>query len=89
MEDGEPAHARVEDADRPRIHRGDCRSGLRWCPMQRAARGVCLVFTLAAAPAAHAAAYTTTDEVATMDDGVGIAVTLYQPVGLGPPECPA
>ena len=35
-------------------------------------------------PAAHAAAYTTSDEVATMDDGVGIAATLYQPDGLAP-----
>jgi predicted acyl esterase len=44
--------------------------------------GVCLaVAALAASPAAHAA-YTTTEHVATMDDGVGIAVTLYRPAEL-------
>ena len=52
--------------------------------MKRLLVGLVLLLTLAAAPAAHAAAYTATDEMATMDDGVGIAVTLYQPVGLGP-----
>lgn len=56
--------------------------------MKRLLVGLVLLLTLAAAPAAHAAAYTTTDEVATMDDGVGIAVTLYQPIGLGPARAP-
>ena len=36
---------------------------------------------LAAAPSAYAA-HTTSEHVATMDDGVGIAVTLYRPDGL-------
>jgi predicted acyl esterase len=36
---------------------------------------------LVVAPAAHAA-YTTTEHVVTMDDGVGIAATLYHPSGL-------
>jgi predicted acyl esterase len=56
--------------------------------MKRLPVALAFVLTLAAAPAAHAAAYTTTDDVATMDDGVGIAVTLYQPVGLGPARAP-
>jgi predicted acyl esterase len=44
--------------------------------------GMCLaVAALAGSPAAHAA-YTTSEHVATMDDGVGIAVTLYRPDGL-------
>jgi pimeloyl-ACP methyl ester carboxylesterase len=37
--------------------------------------------SLGVAPAAHGA-YTTSEHVATMDDGVGIAVTLYRPAGL-------
>ena len=42
-----------------------------------------------AALASHPAGlYTTTERVATMDDGVGIAVTLYQPIGLGPARAP-
>jgi predicted acyl esterase len=47
---------------------------------------VVLVVLLAAVagPAAHAAAFTQTDHVATMDDGVGIAATLYVPEGTGP-----
>ena len=56
--------------------------------MKRLLVALAVVLTLAAAPAAHAAAYTTTDDVATMDDGVGIAVTLYQPIGLGPARAP-
>jgi pimeloyl-ACP methyl ester carboxylesterase len=40
--------------------------------------------SLGVAPAAHGA-YTTTEHVATMDDGVGIAVTLYTPAGLTGP----
>ena len=50
MEDGQPAHPGVEDADRPRNPSGDCRSGLRWCPMQRLLVAACpSVLTLAAA----------------------------------------
>jgi predicted acyl esterase len=56
--------------------------------MKRLLMAFAVLFTLAAAPVAHAAAYTTTDDVATMDDGVGIAVTLYQPIGLGPARPP-
>lgn len=44
--------------------------------------------SLVAVPPAHAA-FGTTDQLVTMDDGVGIATTLYTPAGLGPARAPA
>ena len=49
--------------------------------MKRLLVVVLAVAALAAAPSAYAA-HTTSEHVATMDDGVGIAVTLYRPDGL-------
>lgn len=52
--------------------------------MKRLFVAVAVAASLFLAPAAHAA-YTTSEHVATMDDGVGIAVTLYTPAGLTGP----
>lgn len=52
--------------------------------MKRLFLAVAAAAALAAAPAAQAA-FTTSEHVATMDDGVGIAVTLYTPAGLTGP----
>jgi predicted acyl esterase len=51
--------------------------------MRRLILLVALVTALAA-PAPAFAAFTKTDQVVTMDDGVGIATTIYRPTGTGP-----
>lgn len=52
--------------------------------MKRLVGVIVAVLGAFAAPAAHGAAFTQTDHVATMDDGVGIATTLYVPEGTAP-----
>ena len=49
--------------------------------MKRLLGAVFALAALAAAPSAHAA-FTTTDQVVMMDDGAGIATTLYVPAGV-------
>ena len=57
--------------------------------MKRLLGALVAVLVFSAAPAAHAQAFSRTDGVATMDDGVGIATTLYVPATAGPGNLPA
>ena len=84
MEDGQPAHARVEDADRPSIHAAILRSGLRWADEGAAGGRVRGARPGSGRARRHPAGlYTKTDQIVTMDDGVGLATTLYAPVTHG------
>ena len=85
VEDGQPAHARVEDADRPRIHLAIVRSVKRDLPSFAVGRRFLLlvaVFFAFQASAAHA--FTKTDHRLPMGDGVSLAATLYRPDGAPP-----
>jgi predicted acyl esterase len=88
VQDGQPAHARVEDADGPRIHGPIVEAGAvvyAWLPVPRLRLLVAAVCAVAVAAPAHAWGFARTDVTLTMDDGVPIAATLYLPDGSPPP----
>ena len=79
MQDGQPAHARVEDADRPRVHPQDCRSSAGPIPFAVVRKGsrqpraaAALVLAAGAGPAASAFDGKQSLTLP-MDDGVSLA----------------
>ena len=87
VQDGQPAHARVEDADGSRIHPRDSRSQPGPVPFRvvvkvwLAALATALVLVGGEARGSTAARQ---DVSIAMDDGVSIAATLYLPDGAAP-----
>jgi fermentation-respiration switch protein FrsA (DUF1100 family) len=86
MQNGQAAHAGVEDADRSRIHSEDCRNVNGYASRLVGRRLLLVVFVLAAALlwASAATAFSKQDTTILMDDGVVVAATLYLPDGPAP-----
>ena len=83
MQDGQPAHARVEDADRPRVHGREI-LGVPLGAVRLRALALIAVGTAAFAPAAHAGTFTKHDGAEAMDDGTTITTSVYIPDGEPP-----
>jgi ABC-2 type transport system ATP-binding protein len=80
VQDGEPAHARVEDADRSRVHRAIVET-LRAGYPEAALRRILLIALVSLVLAPQASAFTREDVTLQMSDGVPIAASLYLPDG--------
>ena len=88
MQDGQPAHAGVEDAYRPSVHEWRLYGPSPTATLRSLARRL-LPAVLAAAAlflawTANALAFTKTDLMLPMPDGVQLGVTLYTPDGAAP-----
>jgi predicted acyl esterase len=85
VEDGEAAHARVENTDGTLIHGDDCTRGIVTLRLRALVRRPLLLvcFAVLAWPGA-AAAWTKTDVTIPASDGLPLAATLYLPAGTPP-----
>src|SRR5438105_2093097 len=85
VQDGEPAHPRVEDAHRPRIHAailgGDTLSVVR---RRLAVLAAALAAAASLAGGAHAAGFTARDLTIAGAGGTPLAATLYEPTDAPP-----
>jgi predicted acyl esterase len=86
VQDGQAAHARIEDTDRPRIHEDDCYSTTGLSTLRGVGRLFAGLLAVAAALAfaSPANAFTRTDQFLTMGDGISLASSLYLPDGAAP-----
>src|SRR5919204_350016 len=89
VEDGQAAHARVEDAHRPRVHRPIVTPQYAVQPVfARLVLLISLVLCVGAPPAQamvdRRAEFTKVDTKVTMSDGAQLAVTFYEPAGTPP-----
>ena len=90
VQDGEAADSRVEDPDRPRIHRADCKDAVAGhrprLPFAAVTRALLLLLAVVGALllSAPAGAFSRQDVTITSADGTAITATLTLPAGTAP-----